>query len=123
MTMTDKTVLALVVSSSNSLQNGLLALMTTIPQVKAVLVAEDVNTTLRMVANHQPALVILDMSLHEIQDVITQVKAQYPRIQLIVLAEDVSQREAAEAFGVDHVLIKGFSAQKLVSIVENLTPR
>jgi DNA-binding response OmpR family regulator len=95
--------------------------MTTIPQISAVLVAEDVNSTLRMVENHQPALVMLDISLPEMQDVITQVKAQYPRIQLIVLAEDVTQREAAEALGVDHVLIKGFSAQQLVAIVENLT--
>lgn len=121
MIMTNKTVLALVVSSSDSLQNGLLALMTTIPHVNAVLVAEDVNSTLRMVANHRPALVVLDLSSPEMQDVITQVKAQYPRIQLIVLAEDVTQREAAEALGVDHVLIEGFSAQQLVAIVENLT--
>ncbi len=121
MIMTNKTVLALVVSSSDSLQNGLLALMTTIPQISAVLVAEDVNSTLRMVANHQPALVVLDLSLPQMQDIITQIKALYPRVQLIVLAEDVTQREAAEALGVDHVLIEGFSAQQLVAIVENLT--
>lgn len=119
--MTDKTVLALVVSSSDSLQNGLLALMTTISHVSAVLVAEDVNSTLRMVANHQPALVVLDLSLPQMQDVITQIKAQYPRIQLIVLAEDVTQSEAAEALGVEHTLMKGFSAQKLIAVVENLT--
>ena len=121
MIMTNKTVLALVVSSSDSLQNGLLALMTTIPQISAVLVAEDVNSTLRMVTNHQPALVVLDLSLPQMQDVITQIKALYPRVQLIVLAEDVTQREAAEALGVDHVLIEGFSAPQLVAIVENLT--
>ena len=119
--MTDKTVLALVVSSSDSLQNGLLALMTTISHVSAVLVEEDVNSTLRMVANHQPALVVLDLSLPQMQDVITQIKAQYPRIQLIVLAEDVTQSEAAEALGVEHTLMKGFSAQKLIAVVENLT--
>ena len=121
MIMTNKTVLALVVSSSDSLQNGLLALMTTIPQISAVLVAEDVNSTLRMVANHQPALVLLDLSLPQMREIISQIKAQYPRVQLIVLAEDVTQREAAEALGVDHVLLEGFSAQQLVAIVEYLT--
>jgi len=121
MIMSNKMVLALVVSSSDSLQDGLLALMTTIPQVSAVLVAEDVSSTLRMVANHQPGLVVLDLSLPQIQDVIMQIKAQYPRIQLIVLAEDITQGEAAGALRVDHVLIKGFSAQKLVTIVEKLT--
>ena len=119
--MKNKTVLALVVSGSGSLQNGLLALVTTIPQISAVLVAEDTNSALRMVENHQPGLVILDMSLPEMQDVITQIKAQHPRIQLIVLVDDIAQEDSAEALGVDHVLIKGFSAQKLVAIVEKLT--
>jgi DNA-binding NarL/FixJ family response regulator len=118
--MTNKPVLALVVSSSGSFQNGLLALMTTIHQISAVLVAEDVNSTLRMVEYHQPALVVLDMSLPEMQDVIMQIKAQYPRIQLIVLVEDRAQGEAAEVLGVDGILIKGFSAQQLVDIVENI---
>ena len=58
--MTKKTILALVVASSTSLQNGLLALMTTIPQVRTIFVAEGFYAALRMVENHQPALIILD---------------------------------------------------------------
>ena len=117
--MTNKTVLALVVSSPGALQNGLLALMTTIPQISAVLVAEDINSTLRMVENHQPTLVLLDLSPHDMQDVIKQIKEVCPGIQIIVLAEDIAQKENVEAYGVDYVLIKGFSAQSLISIVEN----
>jgi len=118
--MTNKSILVLVVSSSGDLQNGLLALMTTIPQISAVLVAEDVDSTLRMIENHQPALVILDMFLPKVQEVIKQIKAQYAQIHLIVLAEDTAQQKEIEAFGVDSVLIKGFQAQKLIAIVENL---
>ena len=131
--MPSKPVLALVVSSSGDLQNGLLALMTTIPQISAVLVAEDVNSALRMVENHQPALIILDMeegrqelvrdiapcSL-QVQDVIHEIKTQFPHIHLIVLVEDVAQQKEAEESGADGALIIGFSAQKFVAIVENL---
>jgi DNA-binding NarL/FixJ family response regulator len=121
--MTNKSVLALVVSSPGALQNGLLALMTTVPQISAILVADDVNSTLRMVENHQPALVILDISAPDMQDVIKQIKELYPHIHLIVLADDIAQGKEAEELEVDNVLIKGFSAYKLVAIVENLIDR
>ena len=121
--MTNKTFLALVVSRSGSLQNGLLALVTTIPQISAVLVAEDVYSTFRMVENHQPALIIIDMSLPDMQDVIKRIKEQYPRIHLIVLVEDIAQHQQVKESGVDSVLIKGFPAQKLIVIVENIIDR
>ena len=121
--MTNKPILALVVSSSGTLQNGLLALITTIPSISAVLVAEDVNSTLRMVENHQPALVILDMSSLEVQDVINEIKNQWPHISVIVLAEDITQQKDAETSGADSVLLKGFPAQKLITIVETVFDR
>lgn len=118
--MTNKSILALVVSSSGSLQNGLLALMTTIPTISAVLVAEDVNSALRVVENHQPALIILDMSLAEVQEVVQQIKSRCSNIHLIVLVEDIAQQKEVEELGVDSVLLKGFPAQKLIAIVENI---
>ena len=116
--MTSKSVLALIVSGPGTLENGLLALMTTVPRISAVLVAEDVNSTLRMVENHQPALVLIDMSSFEIKDVIHEIKNKWPHIHLIVLTDEVSQSEEASALGVDSMLIKGFSAQKLLTVVE-----
>jgi len=118
--MKNKPLLALVVSNSGTLQDGLLALMTTIPQISAVLAAEDVVATLRMVENHQPALVLLDMSIPKVREVITEIKAQWPHIHVIVLTEDTVQKNESEASGADSVLIKGFHAQKLIAIVESL---
>jgi DNA-binding response OmpR family regulator len=118
--MKNKSILALVVSSSGSLQDGLLALMTTIPQINVVLVAEDANSALRMIENHQPALIILDISLIKVQDVIEQIKAQSSHIYLIVLVKDVAQQKKAETSGADSVLVKGFSVQKLIGMIENL---
>ena len=132
-TMGNKSVLSLVVSSTGDLQNGLLALMTTIPQISAVLVAEDIGSALRMVENHQPALIILDMAPQhqemvrdvtpcslQVQDIINEIRAQCPHVHLIVLVEDVAQQKEAEQSGADSVLIKGFSAQKFIAVIENL---
>ena len=118
--MTTKPILVLVVSRSGPLQDGLLALMTTIPQISSVLVAEEVDAALRMVENHQPALIIMDMSFPKVQEIIKQIKAQCAQIHLIVLAEDIAQQKEIEAFGVASVLLIGFSAQKLIAIVENV---
>jgi DNA-binding NarL/FixJ family response regulator len=118
--MTNKAVLALVASSSGTLQNGLLALMTTLPQVNSVLVTEEVGSTLRMVENHQPALVILDVSSPDMLEVVREIKARWAHISLVVLAEDRAQQNEAEAAGADRVLIKGFSVQSFIAIVENV---
>lgn len=118
--MTRKTILVLVVSSSGELQNGLLALTTTIPGISAVLVAEDASAALRMVDIHQPALIILDMFLLKDQAVIHKLKSQWPQIHLIVLVDNSTRRKEATEAGADSVLIKGFPAQKLVEIIETM---
>ena len=117
--MTNKPILALVVSNPGTLQNGLLALITTIPQISSVLVAEDVDAALRLVQNHQPALIILDMPSFNVQDVIKQIKTQWPQIHLIVLEDDLTLGKDLEVLGADRVLIKGFPPQKLVEVIED----
>ena len=118
--MANQTILTLVVISPGDLQNGILALMTTIPQLGAVLVAEDIESTLRMVENHQPVLVIMDTVSPQVCDVIRKIRSQWPQIHLIALVEDIDQQKEATASGADCVLIKGFPAQKLVEIIEDL---
>ena len=117
--MAQKSILALVVSSSGTLQNGLLALMTTISPISAVLVSEDAKSALRMIENHQPALVILDVSLPKVQGVIKQIKTRRPQIHLIVIADDLTLGKDLETLGANSVLIKGFSPQNLVKVIEN----
>jgi response regulator NasT len=118
--MTKKSILALVLSSSDTLQNGLLALMTTIPAISAVLVAEDIETALRMAENHQPTLIILDMSLPQVQDILRQIKVQWPHIHPIVLVEDTAQLNEVNEYGAESVLLKGFPPQKFVGLIESL---
>jgi DNA-binding NarL/FixJ family response regulator len=62
----------------------------------------------------------LDMPIPEVKEVIRQIKELCPQIHLIVLVNNVKGQKDAEELGVDSVLLKGFSAQKLVDIVEKL---
>ena len=118
--MTKKTVLALFVSNAGSLQNGLLALLTTIPQVTPMLVGEEHSIAMRLVENHQPTLAIMDISMPGVVETIRQIKELCPQIHLIVLVNNVEGQKDAKELGVDRVLLKGFPAQKLVDVVEEL---
>jgi len=112
--------LTLIISNSGSLQDGLLALTTSIPQINAVLVTDNIDSALKMIEDHQPALVILEMSLHKVQEVIKQIKTRWSHIHLIALVEDMTHKMDVQASGADSVLIQGFTAQKLISIIEDV---
>ena len=112
--------LTLVVSNSGSLQNGLLALLTTIPQINLVLAEEEPGSALRLAENRQPALAILDMSIPGVVETIRQIKELCPQIHLIVLVNNVKGQKDAVELGPDRVLLKGFPAQKLVDVIEEL---
>ncbi len=117
-----KPALALIISKQGTLQNSLLALLTTIPQISAVLVAEDAPSGLRILKEHRPRLVLLDMDLPEddAQPILKQIEAQWPGIRCIALTDSVQQKQAAETLAADVVLFKGFSAAKLISVTEEL---
>ena len=56
---------ALIVTGPGSLQNGLLALMTAMPQIQVVGEADDASAALEMVAEHRPDLVVVITSGNE----------------------------------------------------------
>ena len=117
-----KPILALILTNHGTLQNGLLALLTTIPQISTVLVAEDADSGLRMLQDHRPRLLLLDMDLAEdgAQAILKQIKSQSLHIGTIALVDSVPQREKAESLAADGVLLKGFSATKLISAIEEI---
>jgi DNA-binding NarL/FixJ family response regulator len=116
--MIKKSILALLVTKSDTLQNGLLALITTIPQISAVLAAEEISSALRLVENHQPALIILDIQSSNLQDVIKEIKILCNHAHVISISENISQSEELKECGADSVLIKGFPAHQLIEIIE-----
>jgi DNA-binding NtrC family response regulator len=116
--MTSKPFLALIAVVPSTLQNGLLALMTTTPLISAVLVAEEASLMLRMVKDHRPALIVLDMDFPDAQMLLNQIKSSWPFIRCILLVESADQKREVE--NADAVLIKGFTAEKLFGTIEDL---
>ena len=118
-TMKKKPILALIIAAPSPLQDGLLALMTTSSQISAVFVAEDASLALRMVKDHRPNLILLDIHTSRGTDGIgSSIKSQWPQTRCIVLVGGVEQeREVKEA---DAVLIEGFSPSLLLATIEDL---
>jgi len=116
--MISKSVLALIAVVPGTLQNGLMALMTTTPLISTLLVAEEASLLLRMVKDHRPALIVLDMDFPDAQMLLKQIKSSWPLIRCILLVDSVDQIKEAET--VDAVLIKGFTAEKLFETIKDL---
>jgi DNA-binding NarL/FixJ family response regulator len=113
---------ALIVTGTGSLQNGLLALMTAMPQIEVVGEADDASAALEMVAQHRPNLVLLDTDLpgNEPSALLRRIKNNWPATRCIALADDVQHQQESEAAGADIALVKGFAPAQLIAAVDRL---
>jgi CheY-like chemotaxis protein len=75
-----------------------------------------------MLQDHRPRLLLLDMDLPEdgAQTLLKQIKCQSLHIGVIALVDSVQQGQKAESLGADGVLLKGFSAAKPISAIEEM---
>jgi DNA-binding NarL/FixJ family response regulator len=117
--------LALIAIRPGNLQDSLVALMTTMPQVSAVLIAEDAVAARRTMVHHRPALVVIEAGLPPAgrQAPIKEILAECPWARCIVLADHVEQQRAADSAGADVVLILGFQAARFTAAVEETLAR
>jgi len=115
-----RNVMALIIANPGDLQNGLLALSTTMPQIQAVLLAEEADSALRIVAAHRPALELLDMRLPKQDVVLRQIKTEWPRTLCIAQIGTVQHDQGATVPMADARLLKGFSPSKFIDTVETL---
>ncbi len=102
--------------------DGLRALLTAIPEICCVEQANDTSSVPLAILEQQPDFVVLEFSSagNELQAVLPRIRAEAPQIRCLVLADDVLEQKLAEAHGADGVLLKGFTAEKLVEIVRRL---
>ena len=78
---------------------------------------------LKLVGEHKPALVLLDINLSEGQAlvVLRQIKAVRPQTGCIVLADTIQQQQRVKAAGGDAVLLKGFPMTQFFAAMERLS--
>jgi DNA-binding NarL/FixJ family response regulator len=112
----------LIVSRPGPLQDGLQALLRTIPQIGTVDRASNAASALRSIAEHRPSLVLLDASLpsDSASALVKEIKSDELWRRCLVLADDVDQRKHIADSGADVVLLKGVLAAKLYEIVKEL---
>jgi DNA-binding NarL/FixJ family response regulator len=115
----------LIVTEPGSLQNGLHALIASIPNVYIAGEASNAAMALQMVEEYRPDLVLLNADLpnEEAMTVLKRIKRKRAQIHCIALARDVWQQQQAENSGADIALLKGFPATKLAAIIESLLQR
>jgi len=104
------------------MREGLQALLRTIPEIEIVGQADYESQALALIAQQQPALVLLDSSLtlQEMLPTLMQIKGGYPRTRCIVLVENAQQQGAAREAGADSALITGFSAEVLHAAIDQV---
>jgi len=75
-----------------------------------------------LLAEYNPALILVDCRLVDTRtlDALRRLKTQNPGVCLLILVEDVEQRQLAQDTGFEHVMIKGSSAEKLAKTVREL---
>jgi DNA-binding NarL/FixJ family response regulator len=117
--------LALIVASPGPLRNSLQALMTTMPQIEVLAETSDPSALLRMGAEMEPDVVLLDASLPEegVWPALQHIGEQWCQCRSIVLVEDSQQQQEARAAGADVALLKGYPAAKLIAAIEGLLPQ
>jgi DNA-binding NarL/FixJ family response regulator len=122
--MSAQVTLALIVAKPGPLRNSLQALMTTMSQIEILAETSDPSALLRMGAEIQPYVVLLDADLPEEQvcAALRQIKAEWSQTRSIVLVEDSQQQKTVQAAGADVALLKGYPAAKLIAAIEGLLP-
>ena len=120
--MSTQVTLALIVARPGPLRTSLQALMTTMPQIEILAETSNPSALLRMGAEIQPHIVLLDADLPQEQvcAALRQIKEEWSQTRSIVLVEDSKQQQVVQAAGADVALLKGYPAAKLVAAIEGL---
>ncbi len=112
----------LIVARPDRKRDSVRAMLKAIPQLKIIEQADDGPAALKKIANHRPALVLLDSNLPEnkVWSVLKQIKAEWPQTLCLILIDTSDQRPMAETAGADGVLVAEFSITKLGATIDKL---
>ena len=113
---------ALIVASPGRMRDGLKALLRNVPRIKTIFQANDSASSLQILAQQHPALVLLDSKIihTDIRMTLKRIKAVSPQTRCIVLADTFEHQWMARVAGADSVLLAGYSAEMLFATVEGI---
>jgi DNA-binding NarL/FixJ family response regulator len=116
-----KTIEVLIVTHSVVLQQGLGALLESLPQISRVKTAKDLQSAFTLIEEHRPKIVLLDESLvsRDLKDALDTIHSLSPATKRVLLADDVQKMELI-LIHAEAICIKGISPDALASTVTNL---
>jgi DNA-binding NarL/FixJ family response regulator len=116
---------ALIVARPGRLRDAWRALLMATPLIGQVYQADDEPSALSLVESVRPQLVLLDSEMADGGPwaLLQRLKAGYPQCGSVVLVCNLQERAQAEAAGADVVLLRGFPAETLFQVIEELLPR
>ena len=83
---------------------------------------DNLNEALERIRLSEPSLIILDTSEEDghMEKELEQIKVQFPRVKLLVLADIVPWQIYKKMTGLDGLLLKGFSSMQLMKLISKL---
>ena len=112
----------LIVDDQPRARKSLRALLSTWPQVVEVHEAGNGREAVQVVEDLQPALVLMDIRMPEVDGLqaTRTIKAQWPQVKVIVLSMYLEHRDEALAAGADAFVGKGGAAERLLDLLSAL---
>jgi two-component system, NarL family, response regulator NreC len=121
---TGKTHKILIVDDHALMRNGLEAMLASEPEYEVVGVAADGMTAMRAVANLQPDVVLMDLTMPRTSgmDAIVQIKRQHPNIKIVALTFHKEEKyiHATLEAGADAYVLKDDSRTELFNALGNV---
>lgn len=116
-----KTIEVLIVTRSVVLQQGLGALLESLPQISRVKATRDLQSAFTLIEEHQPRIVLLDETLlgKDPKPALKKTRSLSPETSRVLLTDDVQKMELILTHA-EAVCIKGISPDALASTVTNL---
>jgi two-component system NarL family response regulator len=119
-----KPVRLLVVDDHHIVRQGLIALLTTVPEMQVVAEASDGYQALELYRQHQPDVTLMDLRMNTMNGVETTraIRAEFPNARIIVLTtfdgdEDIYRALQAGARG---YLLKGMDTEELLAAIRTV---
>jgi DNA-binding NarL/FixJ family response regulator len=115
------TIEILIVTRSIVLQQGLGALLASLPQISRVKATKDLQSAYTLIKEHQPKIVLLDETLLGKDPIpaLEKIRSLSPETSRILLTDDVQKTDLLATYA-EAVCIKGISPDALASTVTNL---
>lgn len=111
----------LIITFSIVLQDGLSALLESLPEITSVTAVKDLSSAYTWLEAHQPRIVFLDSGLpgSVSQPVLERIQAISPQSQRVLLIDNVEELKGLPEYA-DAILIKGGAPSAVATVVTNL---